>query len=189
MAGGGRGRLILFSVVFFAALTLVGLVGVKSSNYRDVAQLQAFQETGPVRGLAVKGFTVNLKPGEYLLVVGETVFRMRVASEQPYAVAERIAGPRLGGDDSYAFFLLRGSNGFTVASLFSAKTFQSFYGPQPIMESEVVVSGTYNPQLKARLYLLTPDGGRVLVGEYPVFMVDKILEGCHSSYGSGVGRA
>jgi len=184
-----RGRALVFAAVFFAALAAVGLLGVKSSNYRDVGQLASFREGGPIRGLAVKGTTELIEPGVYIIKVGGTVFKASVRTGQPYAVIERVQGPRIGGDDEYAFFILRGSNGFRVAALFSAKTFQSFYGPQPIMESKVVVSGTYNPSMVAEVYRVGPDGAPRLVGKYPVFLVDKILEGCHSSYGSGVGKA
>lgn len=186
MAGGKRVKALVFALAFFAALLVVGLASVKSSNYKDVGQLKAYME--PVSGINVQGYTVLLQPGVYRLIIGDTVFEFTITQPAPYAVAARAYGPRLGSDDSYAFFLLRSSDGgFTVAALFSAKTFQSLYGATPVMEERVVVSGEYNPTMKAVLEKMHGTSA-VKLGEYPVLMVDKILEGCHESYEQPSGR-
>jgi len=181
-----RRKALVFAAVFFAALLGIGLLSVKSSNYKDVSQLKLYKE--PVRGLNVRGTTVPLQPGVYLLRIGDTVYQFTVRTVQPYAVAKRVQGPPIGGDDEYALFLLRGGDGYTVAALFSAKTFQQFYGTSPIMEQKVVVTGLYNPSQKAVIYRLGPDGPQPVAGPYPVFWVDKILEGCHQSYEAPSGK-
>jgi len=183
-----RRRALVFAAVFFAALLGIGMLSVKSSNYKDVSQLKLYKE--PVRGLNVRGTTDPFDEGIYLLRIGDTVYRFQVTmAGQPYAVAERVQGPPLGQDDRYAVFLLKGEDGYTVLALFSARTFQQFYGVSPIMEQTVVVAGMYDPGLRAEIYRLDPDGTPVPYrGPLPVFWVDKILEGCHQSYGAPSGK-
>ncbi len=183
--GSGK-KALLFAAVFFVALLGIGLMSIKSSNYKDVSELKAYRE--PVKGLNVQGTTVNLPPGTYRLVIGSTVFEFKVGpTEAPYAVAKRVQGPPLGSDDEYAVFILRGKDGTEVLALFSAKTFKNLYGATPVMEQRVVVNGEFNPKQHAVLYIDTPNGPRML-GSFPVFWVDKILEGCHQSYEAPSGR-
>ena len=186
MTSSRRGRSgFILAAVFLAALLGVGAFSLRSSGYQDVAQLASYTE--PVQGLAVKGSTVPLEPGVYYLKVGDTVFKLTVSKPSLFAKAERVAGPRLGGYDSYAFFMMRGGNGFTVAALLRWDDFAGLYGGEnAVMESQVVVKGTYNPGMKA---VLVDAGGRPVAGPMPVILVDKILEGCHSSYGSGAAKA
>lgn len=183
-----RTRALIFAVVFFVTLLGIGLLSVKSSNYKDVSQLRLYQE--PVKGVDVRGKTVIFQTGVYYLKIGDTVYKFSVAMPQPYAVAERIQGPSLGSDDKYAVFLLRGKDGYTVVALFSAKTFQQFYGATPIMEQNVVVEGTYNPGQRAVIYKAEPGGSLVPLTQepMPVFWVSKILEGCHQSYNAPSGK-
>ncbi len=182
-----RRKALVFAVVFFAALLGIGLLSVKSSNYKDVSQLKLYKE--PVRGLNIRGKTKLFEPGVYLLRIGDTVYKFSVSTPQPYAVAERIQGPPLGNDDKYAVFILEGKDGYSVLALFSAKTFQQFYGTSPIMEQNVVVTGLYNPGQRAEIYILGADGTPRPYGDaMPVFWVEKILEGCHQSYGAPSGR-
>lgn len=181
----GARKTLVFALVFFAALLGIGLMSVKSSNYKDVSQLKSYGEI--VRGVNVKGSTYLFQPGVYRLVVKDTVFEFAVQSPSPYAVARRIYGPALGSDDEYAVFMLKGSDGFKVLALFSARTFRNLYGGNPVMESSVVVNGVYDPRMKARLLLL--HGSQwVTLGEYPVMKVEKILEGCHESYKQPSGK-
>jgi hypothetical protein len=182
-----RVRALVFAAVFFVALLGIGLLSVSSSNYKDVSQLRFYKE--PVKGMDVRGRTVLLQPGVYYLRIGDTVFKFAVPMPQPYAVAQRVQGPPLGSDDKYAVFMLRGKDGYQVVALFSAKTFQQFYGAQPVMEQSVVVEGTYDPGARATLYRDTGNGRLAPVsGQLPVFWVSKILEGCHQSYEAPSGR-
>ncbi len=183
-------KTLVFALVFFAAMLGLGLASVKSANYKDVSALKMYAE--PTRNLEVKGAPELFQPGHYVVKIGDTVLEFAVRSPSPYAVAKRVSGPPLSNnDDEYAVFLLKSSSGdYRVLAVFSAKTFVKFYGPNAVMDiSNVVVSGTYRPDLRAHIYVY---GGRGLVdttpGGVPVFIVSRILEGCHQSYGQPSGR-
>ncbi|KSW11693.1 hypothetical protein CF15_02425 [Pyrodictium occultum] len=165
----------------FALLFAIGLVGIKSSDYRDVSSLKNLEYKAYV---TVKGRPVSLS-GTYLLRVGDTLFLVKGYGS--YAVASRVSGPRFGSDDSYAVFILEGQDGHTkILALYSATTFKTLYGGSPAVSSRIVVEGTYDPALEA--VLLDPSTGSRVAGPYSVLLVSKIFEGCHESYKAPAGR-
>lgn len=175
------GKSIVLAGVLFVALLAIGFIGIRSSDYKDVSSLK---NLGYKAYVTVKGTPVSLS-GNYVLKVGDTVFSLRGFGS--YAIAERIGGPPLGNDDSYAVFILEGKDGSTrVVALYSASEFKSLYGGSPSVSSRVVVEGEYEPGLRAAI--IDPASGSKVGGPYPVLIVSKILEGCHESYQAPAGR-
>lgn len=169
---------LILASVLFVALLAVGYAAITSSSYMDVSQLA--DKTRPIRA-TVKGSPAYLGINQYTLVIGDSMYRLDTYGS--YGVAELVQGSGYGPDSSYAVFILEGDNGFKVVALYSAKEFRRLYGGRPVVSERVVVEGVYKPDILATI--ITPFGEKQ---QYPVFMVEKILEGCHSSYTEPVGR-
>jgi len=183
-------KTLVFALVFFVAMLGLGLASVKSANYKDVSALKMYAE--PTRNLEVKGAPVLFQPGHYVVKIGDTVLEFTVSTPSPYAVAKKVSGPALSnGDNEYAVFFLRSSSGdYKVLAIYSAKTFLKFYGPNAVMDMDhVVISGTYRPDMRAHIYMYSGKGlVDITPGGVPVFIVSRILEGCHQSYSQPSGR-
>ncbi len=165
--------------VLFVALLIVGFTAMSSSSYMDVSKLRGIDEEAKV---VVKGEPLNLGMRKMTMAIGDSQFT--ISFQGSYGVAEHAGGPRFGDEDSYAVFLLKGEDGFTVLALYSARSFIQAYGGAAAVEGTVVVEGMYNPSVVATIY--NPFTGAS--SQYKVVMVDKILEGCHSSYEKPAGR-
>lgn len=171
-------KALAVSLVLFAALIAIGYSAISSSSYMDVSSLL---KTNTKSRVVVEGKPVVLGTTTLLLKVNNTVFKLEARGV--YGVAYQLEGPQLGNDNSYAVFILSGKQGGAVAALYSAKEFVSKYGSRVEVSSRVVVEGTYLPSTTVTVYDAT---GRLL-GEYPLLLVTKILEGCHESYKQPVG--
>ncbi len=166
-----KAKTIAIALGLFAALAIVGIIAVKSSNYMDVGQLKQYQQ--PVK-VIVKGKPLTLGYGEGVMEIGETLFKL--VCRGVFCVASRVKGPVFGNDNAYAVFVLEGGNGYSVLALYSKREFTMNYGGSPIFSSKVVVEGVYHPDITASIRV--PHGSGLL----HVIMVSKILEGCHKSY-------
>lgn len=164
---------LILAGIMFVALLIVGFAAISSSSYMDVSKLQDVDEEVKV---IVKGQPLNLGMGKMSMRIGDSEFI--VSFHGSYGVAEHTGGPRFGDEDSYTVFLLKGKSSYVVLALYSAESFVRSYGGAAAVEGTVVVEGIYTPSIVATIY--NPFTGAS--SQYKVIMVDKILEGCHTSY-------
>ena len=164
---------LILAGILFAALIVVGFTAMSSSSYMDVSKLQDINEEAKV---VVKGQPLNLGMKKVSMMIGNSQFT--VSFQGSYGVAEHTGGPVFGNEDSYAVFLLEGEDGYKVLALYGAKSFMRAYGGTAAVEGTVVVDGMYDPSIMATVY----DPSTGASSQYGVVIVDKILEGCHSSY-------
>ena len=161
---------IMVSLAFTAAILLLGYSALTSSSYIDVSQLPGLKERALV---TVRGYPGFIGYGNYTLEIGEK--RYSLEARGSYGIA------RAGTGESYVVFVLE-SRGYRVMAV--APLAVAGASPQGSPSSgEVVVSGVYDPGLKARILR-----GHTILAEYGVLSADKVLKGCHSSYSSGAAR-
>lgn len=158
---------LLLTLLLIAALAGIGYASITASKYSDVSSLASL--TAPQR-VTIQGENVPLEPGEYKMTLGDKIFI--VESRGPYAIATE---PKSG--ESYALFILRGSDGSLAAALYPARDFVAKYGGSPIVEDTIVVDAVYRPGKSIVIY-----SGSTPLLQAGVLEVQSILKGCHASY-------
>ncbi|MEB3773589.1 MAG: hypothetical protein GSR86_01515 [Desulfurococcales archaeon] len=166
-------RNLVLVAILALAIAGIGYASINASKYNEVSSLSGIEV--PTR-VTVRGEVVNLGFSKLVMVYNGIVYDMDARGV--YAVAESRTT-----QDSYAVFLLKGKNGFTVAAVYPSAEFISRYGGSPVIESSIVVDGIYKPG--DRLKIVMPTGEQV---ELPVLEINSILKGCHSSYGQEQAR-
>lgn len=165
-----RARRSLTAAALLATLILaLGYSALSSSSYMDVSQLSKLESRFQA---TVKGYLEPLGYGGYTLVIGNESYLLEARGS--YGIA---SGPM--GEALAVFILASGGHEVLVVAPLD---FLGSAPPGAASGGEVVVSGVYDPSLRA--VLLRGFEAR----EYPLFMADRVLKGCHSSYASGAGR-
>ena len=159
---------IILVAILAIAIAGIGYASINASKYNEVGSLSKLDAPSRV---TVKGNVVNLGYNRFMIVYKGQVFEAQ--AKGVYAVAYS-----RNGESSYAIFILKGDNGFTVAAIYPSAEFISRYGGSPIIESSIVVDGVYNPGDKIKI-ILPPGNTETL----PVLEINGILKGCHASYG------
>ncbi len=162
---------IIIAAALVAAMALIGYASISASKYNDVSSLSMLDS--PAR-VTVSGSTVDLGTGSLVMVYNGEVYK--VDARGVYAIAEGVDS-----GESYALFLLEGSDGFMVVALYPARDFVTKYGGSPVVEAQIVVDGVYRPGNTVAIGIMGPDRFMPLY-EAPVLEVDTILKGCHASY-------
>jgi len=162
------GKGLIIGIAMIALMAGIGYASINASKYNEVGSLL---EIGRPSRVTVKGDVVNLGFGEYVMVYNGKTYS--VLARGVYGVAEDKAT-----GESYALFVLEGSNGYTVAALYPAGEFIARYGGSPIVDPSIVVDGIYKPDVTVKL--VKPGSPPV---ELSVIEVNAILKGCHASYG------
>ena len=165
-------RTLLLALALSAVIGLIGMAALAASKYNDVSSLAGLE--APTR-VTVSGEVVDLGRRDLLMYVDGELFE--VDARGYYAIARSPDSGR-----SYVVFLLKGSDGFTIAALYPAEAFIARYGSNPIFEQTVVVDGVFKPNVKVVIGEPGPEGFDKLY-EVSALEVNAILKGCHASYG------
>ncbi len=162
------GKGLLMGIAMIALIVGVGYASINASKYNEVGSLLEMDH--PTR-VTVKGDVVDLGYGDYVMIYNGKKFS--VSARGVYGVAKDKAT-----GESYALFILRGSNGYMVAALYPAGEFVARYGGSPIIDPSIVVDGVYKPDVE--IQLVKPGSPPVSLN---IIEVNAILKGCHASYG------
>lgn len=164
-----RRNVIAAGVIFIVVILTIGYMSISQSSYKSISDLADVNKRVKV---TVEGTVEPVLKGTYTLIVNGKEYY--VEGHGSYGVATDSTGK------VYVIFILSGDN-FAVLALYDVGENTSAYQLGSGLASNVVVSGIYDPTIKA---VLSGPGGSV---ELPYLEVSAILKGCHSSYEQGVG--